>query len=56
MKLNLTVGIGSSREKSGGEHAAVHTLRELRGFWVNATAFGAQWLQHRFPPALLHAE
>ena len=34
--------------ESGGERAAVQTLREVRMRWANAVASGLRWLQHRF--------
>ena len=36
--------------KSGGERAAVQTLREVWMHRANASAFGLRWLQHRFSP------
>ena len=36
--------VAVGRIKSGGERAAVQTLREVCGRWAIATAFGVRWL------------
>ena len=38
----------SGHAESGGERAAVQTLREVRMRWASAVASGLRWLQHRF--------
>ena len=54
LRLILLCGTQPRSGKSGGERAAVQTLREVCERWAVAIAFGVRWLQHRFPSALMN--